>query len=282
VARRLLAPLALGLAAVLGLFVPGPLGAALTYPALGFVPGAVLMRWLRLGRGRVTRTALALALAPLVTTIAAWGFVAAGLDLPAAARLVAVLAWIAWCAGRLRPAGGTEVDREPVLVPAIIALGFGGVIALIFFGNPVIQIRSDGWIHAGIVAEIMARGIPPQDPRYAGLTLNYVWFYNFFIALQSRTAGGEPGRRARAAAVAPGELPRQSIERGASPSLPVLSGVDERVADHVRAPFLRPSRGQIAPADSFRSRESRPGRAVRRPVREGGVAQRTVAPLPDA
>ena len=46
-------------------------------------------------------------------------------------------------------------------------------------------VRSDSWVHVGIVWEILVRGIPPQDPRFAGLPLNYVWFYNLFIALAS-------------------------------------------------------------------------------------------------
>src|SRR5262249_26011786 len=58
--------------------------------------------------------------------------------------------------------------------------------------NPWIRLRSDTWLHGGIALEILDRGIPPQDPRFAGLTLNYVWIFNFFIAQLVSLAGGNP------------------------------------------------------------------------------------------
>jgi len=172
---------------------PGPLGAALLYPLLGFVPGAALLRVLPLGQGRLAQTALALALAPLVTTLTAWALMTAGLDLVTAARTIVVFAAGLWIAGLLRgPAAGGEGDDARTWPAWLLAAAGAGVIALVFFSNPFIQIRSDGWIHGGIVAEIMARGIPPEDPRFAGLPLNYVWFFNFFVALQSSLRGDDP------------------------------------------------------------------------------------------
>ncbi|HEY6195425.1 MAG TPA: hypothetical protein VI504_10310, partial [Candidatus Eisenbacteria bacterium] len=49
--------------------------------------------------------------------------------------------------------------------------------------NAWTRVRSDSWVHAGIVWEIAERGLPPQDPRFAGQPLHYVWFYNLFLAL---------------------------------------------------------------------------------------------------
>ncbi len=34
-----------------------------------------------------------------------------------------------------------------------------------------------------MVWEVALRGVTPQDPRFAGLPINYVWFYNLFVAL---------------------------------------------------------------------------------------------------
>jgi hypothetical protein len=46
-----------------------------------------------------------------------------------------------------------------------------------------VRTRSDTWVHAAIAWEITLRGLPPHDPRMAGLPLSYVWFYNLFVAL---------------------------------------------------------------------------------------------------
>jgi hypothetical protein len=62
----------------------------------------------------------------------------------------------------------------------LVAVAFVAVPMLL---NPYLRVRSDGWVHAGIALEVLERGLPPQDPRFAGLTLNYVWFYNLFTAL---------------------------------------------------------------------------------------------------
>jgi hypothetical protein len=72
------------------------------------------------------------------------------------------------------------------------AAGAAVLVALPLLVNPYLQIRSDAWTHAGIAHEILARGIPPEDPRYAGLPLNYVWFFNLFLALLSALRGHDP------------------------------------------------------------------------------------------
>lgn len=48
--------------------------------------------------------------------------------------------------------------------------------------NPWSLIRSDTWVHAAISGEIRLHGVPPVDPRFIGLHLNYVWIYQYFIA----------------------------------------------------------------------------------------------------
>lgn len=179
-------------AAALGLAIPGAPGAALLYAALGFLPGAACMRFLPLGQGGLAQLAFALALSPLVTTIVAWAFVSAGGSLRMAATAIAVAAGMVWFIGGLGPRTTRATGAKPGIAPVLIAIAGVALVAGVFFGNPVIQLHSDGWIHAGIVGEIMARGIPPEDPRFAGLPLNYVWFYNFFIALQSTLGDDDP------------------------------------------------------------------------------------------
>lgn len=190
--RRALAvglPLAL---AALGLTLPGSTGAALLYPALGVVPGLALARALPLEAGPVARLALGLAAAPLVTAVAGWALMSAGMAATPAARTIALAALAAWSLSCLRRTPAAPA-REPGARFALAwAAGWAVLVALPLLVNPYLQIRSDSWVHAGITHEILERGIPPEEPRFAGLTLNYVWFYNLFLALASALGGDDP------------------------------------------------------------------------------------------
>src|SRR5262249_34344556 len=72
------------------------------------------------------------------------------------------------------------------------SLGLGAVVALPALVNRYVPIRGDAWTHAGLVWEIVQRGIPPEDPRFAGLALNYGRFFNAFLALLVRLSGAGP------------------------------------------------------------------------------------------
>ncbi len=164
------------------------------YPLMGVVPGLALAEALPLARGTIARWALALSVAPLVSAASAWGLMQAGVSLPVAARVVAAGGWVLWLAvawlRRPRPleasaAGGTRFA-------AVFALIAGATIASVMVLNPWIRVRGDAWTHAGIVWQILERGIPPEDPRFAGLPLQYVWFFNLFIALLTSFGAGDP------------------------------------------------------------------------------------------
>ena len=178
-----------------GGFLPGVVGDWCLFPALGLFPGMALATLLPLERGTFARWVLGLAVSPLVSTVAAWALMSAGLPLPASALGVAALGWALWLLAELREArrGGTAPEsREGLWFAWGWSAGAAAVIAAVMFVNPYLRIRGDAWVHGGIVWEIIERGIPPQDPRFAGLTLNYVWFYNYFIALLTTLRGGDP------------------------------------------------------------------------------------------
>ncbi len=44
-----------------------------------------------------------------------------------------------------------------------------------------IRVRSDAWYHAAIVEEINHHGLLPQDPYFAGLRLQYMWFFHCVV-----------------------------------------------------------------------------------------------------
>ena len=178
-----------------GGLLPGTIGDWCIFPALGVFPGMALATLLPLERGTFARWVLGLAVSPLVSTVAAWALMSAGLPLPASALGVAALGWALWLLAELREArrGGTATEsREGLRFAWGWSAGAAAVVAAVMFANPYLRIRGDAWVHGGIIWEIIERGIPPQDPRFAGLTLCYVWFYNYFIALLTTLRGGDP------------------------------------------------------------------------------------------
>ncbi len=174
---------ALGLA---GLFVRGPIGDVAGFVWLGVFPGLALARLFIPGAATATRWTLGVALAPLAAAVAGWALLQAGQPLQTAARLVAMGSWLLFASGEARGPVGTSASDDDAPGDrrawgwAIAAAAF---VAIPLVSSEWLRVRSDTWVHAGIVWEIAERGIPPQDPRFAGLPLNYVWFYNLFIAL---------------------------------------------------------------------------------------------------
>jgi hypothetical protein len=116
----------------------------------------------------------------------------------AASRVIALGAGLAWIGLELGARHfETEVDpgEEKWLRRALmLAAGFAALVAIPPLLDPWILARSDAWVHGSLVWELLDRGFPPEDPRFAGLTLNYVWFYNWFIALLSSVHRQDPFR----------------------------------------------------------------------------------------
>lgn len=184
---RAIWPLALTFAlGVAGLFTPGVPGDIAAFVWVGVFPGLALGRLLLPGAPRPTRWILGLALSPFAATVVAWALVQAGQPLATAARIVGLGGWFLFAGGEARAlAAAAARDDDP---PTDRAAWGWSLAACAFVAIPMLlsewaRVRSDSWVHAGIVWEILERGLPPQDPRFAGLPLNYVWFYNFFLAL---------------------------------------------------------------------------------------------------
>ena len=188
-----LAPAAWGVAAtfalgLVGLLVPGPAGDIAAYAWLGLFPGLALVRLLLPGAPALTRWTLGLALSPLAASLAGWALLAAGQPFATAARIVAMAGWLLYAGGEarsLRASGALDTDAPADPRAFLWVLVAAAFVAIPLAISPWLRVRSDSWVHVGIVWEILERGIPPQDPRFAGLPLNYVWFYNLFVALVS-------------------------------------------------------------------------------------------------
>ncbi len=163
-----------------------PLGALALYPALGVLPGMAAAGILFRSAPLRSRAVVGLALAPLVASSLGWLLVTQGQAPAAAARAIALGSGLAWLVTELFAARDPRLAaREERWERRAIALALGTavLVAIPPLVNVLDRVRSDSWIHAGIVWDVLDLGFPPQDPRFAGLTLNYVWFYNWFIGL---------------------------------------------------------------------------------------------------
>lgn len=56
------------------------------------------------------------------------------------------------------------------------------------------RVRSDAWFHAAVVAQISDFGIPPQDPYFTGMPLQYMWFYHVLVLVLARGLDMDPFR----------------------------------------------------------------------------------------
>ena len=105
----------------------------------------------------------------------------------AAARGFIVLA----AAGALVAA---RVQRVPFTLPArretLVFLAFVAAFVLLTAFLPVTRewwrVRSDAWFHAAVVAQIEYAGVPPEDPYFAGVQLQYMWFYHVLVLVLAR------------------------------------------------------------------------------------------------
>jgi hypothetical protein len=181
--RLLGASLLLGVA---GLLLPGAPGDIASFVWLGVFPGLALVRLLLPGAPTATRWPLGLALSPLTAAVAGWLLVHGGQPLPIAARLVGVAGWLLYAGGEARGLGrSTASDADAPASRAVWgwSLAAAAFVAIPYLVSAYVRVRSDTWVHAAIAWEITLRGLPPHDPRMAGLPLSYVWFYNLFVAL---------------------------------------------------------------------------------------------------
>jgi hypothetical protein len=160
--------------------------ATAAWAALNLLPGLVAYLIVRRDGYRfVESIAFSLAMSPILTATvaAAFGYLGAPL------WFSAVFAVLASAAAAHRFAGGgrmvfrnirhaiVEEQREWSLILPV-ALALAAMIAVPPLLNPLVTVRSDNQLHAGIVHSILNTGIPPEAPYLAGQTLQYYWLYD--------------------------------------------------------------------------------------------------------
>ncbi len=88
---------------------------------------------------------------------------------------------------RLRRAPGRPAGEEAR------ALGVALPLSLLVFLPPLfnsfLRVRSDAWFHAAVEAQVRSLPLPPQDPYYAGMQLQYFWFFHLVLSVFDSVAG---------------------------------------------------------------------------------------------
>jgi hypothetical protein len=172
-----------------------PIG-LLRWLGLMAAPGAILYLLAERRRPTVLEFLLAaLVASPLLVTLAGMAGLAAGAAPGTIARAIAVASLLAL--------GAVAAARHPPLGIAprrewMVLLALTGVAVLLTAFLPATRewwrIRSDAWFHAAVVAQIDRYGIPPEDPYFAGLPLQYMWFYHVLVLVLARGLDADPFR----------------------------------------------------------------------------------------
>ena len=193
----------------------------------GLLPGAWLARRLAGAQASDARAAFALLASPFTCGAVLAIARSAGVHPTFGAQAIsAVLALLA--AGEaLRPAAyeGEETDTR---AGWCVALGFGALVLLAHALHPALTERSDGSFHAGVVWAV-ERGLPPEDPFFAGLPLRYAWGLHAWaagwLALSPRLDAHTPLVWANAGAAIAALLAVAALARrlGATPRATVLA-----------------------------------------------------------
>ncbi|HXV12907.1 MAG TPA: hypothetical protein VEC56_01745, partial [Candidatus Krumholzibacteria bacterium] len=154
----------------------------LTWIHLMLVPGMAL--YLLVERGRphaVDALQAALVLSPVTLVgVGLLGLVTHTATLSIAAWVaVTALAALASCVRRAGPVitpPRRELSLFLVLLGATVVL-----VAILPLTREWWRIRSDAWFHAAVVLQMRDFGVPPQDPYFAGIKLQYMWAYHAVV-----------------------------------------------------------------------------------------------------
>jgi len=183
-------------AAVMPVGVPGRIAA---YALVMLVPGWALYVLVERRPSALEALASGFVLSPVIAGVAGVLLLVSGLAPETAARGVVALSATAGLVAVLvsrRPAGSTE-QRVGMTGTQWAVLGACILATLILVGVLPLtsewwRFRSDAWFHRAVIAQIGDAGLPPDDPYFAGFTLQYMWVYHVLVLVLSRITSLEP------------------------------------------------------------------------------------------
>lgn len=184
------------------LAAPDPIAGAAGFACICLMPGLAL-HFISGGASLKTEGhVLLLGLSPVLSGVTVTLLLLWGLALPEATRFSCFLFALAAMTGIFasgRRAGLTVEGTGPgptesgvptrVWIIAILAVGALSVFPQL---GEVSRMRSDAWFHSAIVSELMDFGLPPTDPYFAGMPLQYMWLYHVYVGALSLATGLQP------------------------------------------------------------------------------------------
>ena len=99
----------------------------------------------------------------------------------AASSVFTVSALLIFANGLARRGALPRPERRATLVLLLFIAALLLLTAALPFTREWWRIRSDAWFHAAVVAQIRDFGMPPQDPYFLGMPLQYMWFYHVLL-----------------------------------------------------------------------------------------------------
>jgi len=169
-------------------FVVGAAG----YACTAIMPGLALSAFIGARRAEVDLAALALG--PVVTGVVVAILVLAGAPLHASATTAGILFAAAALAATTRrqlrtPVHSTTAGNGTPKAVWVAAAAFVAALLVFPMLGEASRMRSDAWFHSAVMKEISAFGLPPTDPYFAGMRLQYMWLYHVYVAAISAATG---------------------------------------------------------------------------------------------
>jgi hypothetical protein len=163
------------------------------YLVLSLVPGAALYRLAARDTEILEEITAAIVLSPVLTAAAAALLMLAGAGTRETAALVVVLSSGFGVAALLRPRSfSSSVDRRQGLALALFLAVLSGLVFYLPATSEWWRVRSDGWFHGAVIAQIADYGIPPEDPYAVGFPLQYMWIFHVFAFVLAGASGVDP------------------------------------------------------------------------------------------
>lgn len=168
----------------------------LRWLGLMLLPGAAVYVWAERRSPRLSTLVLsALLLSPVITGLLGMAGLARHMPTVTIAGVIAAVSTTLFALAFVRPHARVALPHRRGFWWLAALLGVLVVLtAFLPMTREWWRVRSDAWFHAAVVAQIADFGIPPQDPYFAGMPLQYMWLYHVLVLVIARGLAMDPFR----------------------------------------------------------------------------------------